>query len=109
MLDLLVSWSKPGGLSKGWWSWRWSGGRFRAWLGGEVQRSKQRSGDVALVVVGAVLGLAGPQRQERLGAIERLDLMGWMVPSRHRRAKLVAVEQHLGEPSTWRLQQLAST
>ena len=35
-------------------------------------------------------------RQARLGAIERLDLMGWMAPSRQRRAKLVAVEQHKG-------------
>ena len=34
------------------------------------------------------------QRQAGLGAVKRLDLMGWMAPSRHRRAKLVAVEQH---------------
>ena len=49
---------------------------------------------------GSAAGLAGPQRQARLGAVERLDLMGWMAPSRHRRAKVVAVEQHhQGEPS----------
>src|SRR5882757_6451833 len=38
---------------------------------------------------------AGPpflDRQARLGTVERLDLMGWMAPSLHRRAMLVAVE-----------------
>jgi transposase len=42
---------------------------------------------------------AGPpllERQAGLGAVERLDLMGWMAPSRHRCAKLVAVEHHQG-------------
>jgi hypothetical protein len=40
---------------------------------------------------------AGLDRQARLGAIERLDLMGWMAPSLHRRAMLVAVEGHWSE------------
>jgi hypothetical protein len=51
----------------------------------------------------------GLHRQPGLGAIERLDLMGWMAPSRQRRAKLVAVEQPKGEPSTWALQLSVST
>jgi transposase len=46
--------------------------------------------------MGHAAGLAGLERQSRLGAIERLDLMGWMAPSRHRCAKLVAVEHHQG-------------
>jgi hypothetical protein len=44
-------------------------------------------------------GFARLERQARLGPVERLDLMGWMAPSRHRRAKVVAVKQHQGEPS----------
>src|SRR5579859_1928705 len=41
---------------------------------GHVQCSEQRGGAVTLVVVRAPLGLARTQRQNRLGAIERLDL-----------------------------------
>jgi transposase len=43
-------------------------------------------------------GLALLDRQSRLGPVERLDLMGWMAPSRQRRAKLVAVEVTQKEP-----------
>jgi hypothetical protein len=64
---------------------------------------------VALVVVGHRATAALLNRQARLGAVEGLDLMGWMAPSRHRRAKVVAVEQHQGEPSRWRLQRSTST
>ena len=39
-----------------------------------VERGEQRERAMPLVVVGAALGLAGPHRQERLGAVERLDL-----------------------------------
>ena len=42
--------------------------------GGEVERRVQAGGAVALVVVGRALGRAGQHRQDRLGAIQRLDL-----------------------------------
>ena len=42
--------------------------------GAEVQRGEEARGAVALVVVGGALGRPGPHRQDRLGAIERLDL-----------------------------------
>jgi transposase len=51
--------------------------------GGDIKRGEQRRRAVALVVVAASLGLAERERQQRLGAIERLDLMGWMAPYRH--------------------------
>lgn len=41
---------------------------------GDVQRRKQRGRAVTGVVVGAALDLAGTHRQQRLGAVERLDL-----------------------------------
>ena len=56
---------------------------------------------MAGVVVRASLDLAGPQRQQGLAAVERLDLMGWMAPSRHLRAKLVAVEAHQDRSHPW--------
>ena len=62
--------------------------------GGDVQRREERGGAVPGVVVGAPLRLARPHRQQRLGAVERLDLLGWMAPSRHRGAKMVAIEGH---------------
>jgi hypothetical protein len=37
---------------------------------------------------------AALQRQAGLGAVQRLDLLGWMAPSWHRGAKMVAVEGH---------------
>ena len=61
-----------------------------------VEGGEQGGRAVALVVMGHGAGPALLDRQPRLGAVERLDLMGWMAPSRHRRAKLVAVEQHQG-------------
>ena len=42
--------------------------------GGDVQGGEQRSRAVALVVVAASLDLTRPHRQQRLGAVERLDL-----------------------------------
>ena len=42
--------------------------------GGDLQRGEQRRGAVALVVVGGLLGQPRPDRQDRLGAIECLDL-----------------------------------
>ena len=39
-----------------------------------VERGEEAGGAVALVVVGAPLDLAGSHRQQRRGAIERLDL-----------------------------------
>src|SRR5438270_9649825 len=41
---------------------------------GDVQCGEQRGGAVTLVVEGAPLGLARPHGQDRLRAIERLDL-----------------------------------
>jgi hypothetical protein len=65
-----------------------------------VERGEQGGRAVAQVIMGHGAGLARLERQPGLGAIERLDLMGWMAPSRHRRAKLVAVEVTQQEPST---------
>src|SRR5215471_10226050 len=42
--------------------------------GGDVECGKQRCGAIAEVIVGTALSLAGPHRQNRLHAIERLDL-----------------------------------
>ena len=42
--------------------------------GGDVQGGEQRGCAVALVVVAAARGLAGPHGQQRLGAVQRLDL-----------------------------------
>jgi hypothetical protein len=52
---------------------------------------------VPFVVMGQGAGAALLHRQPRLSAVERLDLMGWMAPSLHRRAMLVAVEGHRSE------------
>ncbi len=41
---------------------------------GHIQRSKQRGGAVAAVIVRASLGLARLHRQHGLGAIQGLDL-----------------------------------
>jgi hypothetical protein len=42
--------------------------------GGHLQGGKQRGGAVAEVVVGAPLGQPRPERQDRLRAVQRLDL-----------------------------------
>jgi hypothetical protein len=65
--------------------------RARLHVGGGEQA---RGAVPSVVVVGAALRLAGAQRQERLRAVQGLDLLGWMAPSPHRGAKLVAVEVH---------------
>ena len=44
-----------------------------------VERGKQRRRAVAFVVVGAPLDLAGPQGQQRLRAVQRLDLALFIV------------------------------
>ena len=62
-----------------------------------VERSEQGGGAVALVVMRHRAGPPFLDRQARLGTVERLDLMGWMAPSLHRRAMLVAVEGHRSE------------
>ena len=62
-----------------------------------VEGGEQRGRAVALIVVRHGPQAAGLQRQARLRAVERLDLMGWMAPSLHRRAMLVAVEGHRSE------------
>ena len=78
-----------------WWRWRCMQRPITRAVE-HVERGEQGGRAVALVVVGHGAGPALLERQARLGAVERLDLMGWMAPSRHRRAKLVAVEQHQG-------------
>ena len=52
--------------------------------GGDIERGEQRGRAVAPIVVRAPLGLAGPQRQEWLRAVERLDL-GLLVHAQHDR------------------------
>ena len=60
--------------------------------GRDLQRREQRGGAVALVVVGGLLGQAGPDRQDRLGAVQRLDL-GLLIDAQHDRvARRVQVE-----------------
>ena len=49
-----------------------------------VERRKQRRGAVAAVVVRAALDLPGPHRQQRLRAIQRLDLR-LLVDTQHQR------------------------
>jgi len=51
---------------------------------GDVERREQRRGAVAHVVVSAPLGDAGGHRQDRLGAIERLNL-ALLVHAQHHR------------------------
>ena len=53
--------------------------------GGEVQRGVEARGAGALVVVGRALGHAREHRQDRRGAIQRLDL-GLLVDAEHDRA-----------------------
>jgi hypothetical protein len=54
-------------------------------------------GKIPIQVMGHRAGAPFLDRQPGLGAVERLDLMGWMAPSLHRRAMLVAVEGHRSE------------
>jgi hypothetical protein len=60
--------------------------------GSQVQISVDRKHPIQIVRHRPAAALL--HRQSRLGAVERLDLMGWMAPSLHRRAMLVAVERH---------------
>ena len=50
-----------------------------------VECGEQRRRAMALVIVGAPLDLAGAHRQQRLGAVERLDL-ALLVDAQHQRA-----------------------
>ena len=52
--------------------------------GGDVQGREERGGPVAYVVVGAPLDLSGPHGQQRLRAVERLDL-ALLVHTQHQR------------------------
>ena len=40
----------------------------------DLKRGEQAGGAVALVVMGGLLGQTGPDREDRLGAVQRLDL-----------------------------------
>ena len=53
--------------------------------GGDVRRREQRDRAVALVIVGTPLGDAGQHRQDRLGAVEGLEL-ALFVDAQHQRA-----------------------
>jgi hypothetical protein len=53
--------------------------------GDDLEGRKKGGGAVAFVVVGGALGKAGTQRQDRCGAIQRLDL-GFLVDAQHDRA-----------------------
>src|ERR671915_292992 len=57
-----------------------------------VERGEQRERAMPLVVVGAALGLAGPHRQERLGAVQRLDLALLVDAKHHRAIRRVEIE-----------------
>ena len=52
--------------------------------GFEVERGEQVGGAVTLIIMGAPLGLPGPQREQWLGAIQGLDL-GLLVGAQHHR------------------------
>ncbi len=61
---------------------------------GCVERGEQRGGSVPLVVMGAQLWLTGPHGQQRLGAIEGLDL-GFLVDTQHKGlVRRIEVEAH---------------
>src|SRR3712207_2124752 len=62
--------------------------------GPRVEGGEQVERAVAPVVVRPAFGLAGAHRQHRCGPLDGLDLLGWMAPSRHRGAKMAAVEGH---------------
>src|SRR5262245_14732086 len=62
-----------------------SGLHVRIGVGRRDQRGKQRGSPVTLVVVRAPLDLAGAHRQQRLRAVERLDL-ALLVYAQHERA-----------------------
>jgi hypothetical protein len=51
---------------------------------GDVERREQAGDAIALGVVGAALGQARHHRQDRLGAVQRLDL-GLLVHAQHHR------------------------
>ena len=53
--------------------------------GGDVEGGKERGSAVAHVVMGAPLDLPGPHGQQRLSAVERLDL-ALLVDTEHQRA-----------------------
>ena len=57
-----------------------------------VERGEQRGRAVPLVVVGAPLGLAGPHRQQRLGAVQRLDLAFLVDAEHHGALRRVEIE-----------------
>jgi hypothetical protein len=59
-----------------------------------VEGGEQVERAVPAPVVGPALGLPGAHRQHRRGPLDGPDLLGWMAPSRHRGAKVVAVEGH---------------
>ena len=60
--------------------------------GGDVERCKERGRAVARIVVRAPLGDAGGQRQQRLCAIERLDLALLVHAQHHRLHRRVEVQ-----------------
>src|ERR1700674_3115681 len=51
---------------------------------GDVEGGERRRGAVPDVIVGPSFDLTGPQREERLGAVERLDLAP-LVDTKHQR------------------------
>jgi len=62
--------------------------------GGHVQSGEQGGGSVPDIVVCPALDLAGPHRQERLGAVQRLNL-GLLIDAQHHRFfRRVQVETH---------------
>lgn len=57
-----------------------------------VEGGEERERAMPLVVVGAALGLAGAHWQQRLGAIERLDLALLVDAQHHRAVRRVEIE-----------------
>src|SRR5205809_8031180 len=59
-----------------------------------IQRRKQRRGAMSLVVMGASLGDTRRQRQQRLRAIQRLDLALLIDTQHHRFGGRIEIEPH---------------
>ena len=69
---------------------------LRSHAGGDVQRREQSRRAMAQVVMRAPLGHAGGQRQDRLGAIQGLDLALLIHAQHHRLGRRIQIQARRG-------------
>ena len=77
--------------------WAYVAGRWGDQAVGDVERREQRGDPVAVIVVGAPLGHARHHRQDRLRALQGLDLRLLVDTQHDRRVRRVHVEPDEGE------------